>query len=308
MSNIQFHITPAYWALLIILGVLWGSSFYVQAILLTDLPTFSLVFFRILSASISLHVVLFFTNHKKEKNKIALNNIVQLALVLNVLPFLLLVWAQNYISSGVAAIINSFTPMATLILSIKMVPEDKITLPRLLALIIGIAGVSLLIGIDGLNYGWNILIPFLSALAATFCYGYGANLLYCLRHKTSLLLLCTRQLTIASVILFPFWLVIDQPWNFIDSFDSLHLTNYVQVFLHVLWIGVLSTSIAYLLFYKIISKIGPANGSLVTFIVPGVSILFGYYLLDEVFYFNHIFGFILILISLVFINRARPKI
>lgn len=306
MTNKLFIIRPINWLFLLLLGLLWGSSFYVNAVLINDLPSVSIVFFRIFSAAIFLQLVVFFSRKKQKINNITLLTYVMLALSTNILPFLLIVWAQQYIPSVVTSIVNSFTPMAALILSIKMVPEDKITMPRIIALLLGVGGVIVLIGIDSLNYGIFFLIPLIAIVSATFCYGFGANLVYRIK-KCSLLILCANQLIVASIILFPFWLVVDQPWKFVNIFDFSNIANYAIVFLHLIWIGVFSTALAYLTFYKLISEIGPSNGALVTFIVPIVSFALGVFILDEILNLNHIVGFFLVASALLMINLVQLK-
>lgn len=210
-----------------------------------------------------------------------------IGLVNNALPFSLIVWGQIHIASGVASILNATTPLFTVIVAHYFTGDEKMSWARLLGVLIGFAGVVIMIGSDTLQpLGVNVFAQ-LAILLAAFCYAVSG--VYARRFRQmgiSPMATATGQLTASSIILLPAMLIADQPW-------TLPMPGAATI-AAILALASLSTALAYILYFKILGSSGATNVLLVTFLVPVSAILLGVFVLGETLYLKHFIGMALI--------------
>ena len=193
------------WLLVILLGFIWGSSFLFTEILLNYINPVLIVFLRVSLASIILIIyVFFFTNLKFNFSKEILLTFFTMGLLNNVIPFLLIAFAQETITGGLASILNANTSFFTIFLASLFLKDEKLTNYRLLGIIIGIIGVVVIVGFENLsefkNYNFGIVLMLFSCLSYSFA-GIFAKTKLTNIHPT---ISATGMLSMSTIILFPF--------------------------------------------------------------------------------------------------------
>jgi drug/metabolite transporter (DMT)-like permease len=210
----------------------------------------------------------------------------------NIIPFTLITWGQHFITGGLASVVNATTPMFAA-LFMALLGYEAITSRKAVALVIGLVGVAVLQGasFDGLTaQSLGILAV---ALASAF---YGLSAPWSKKKLVGIppLTTATCQLLISSVAMSIIVLVFGDFGEFADV-----STN---TWAALIALAVLSTSIAYLLFFGIIARAGPSFVSLVTMIIPVSAILLGYLVIGEKLTAQDIAGAAIIGLALIIID------
>lgn len=272
---------------LLFLASLWGGSFIFMRIASPEFGPILLMAFRTLTASLFLlPLVLISKKHKHfqgYKMKIFIVGLFNTAI-----PFVLFGYATLTLSGGLTSVLNATTPMFGAIVAYFWF-RDKLTVTATFGLLIGFIGVYLLV-LDKLHLDVEtILLPTLAALLASLCYGLSAN--YTKRYLTgvSSTVLATGSQVSATIVLLPlslFFLPTQMPSN--------------TAIISVLLLGLLCTSIAYIIFFHLIANLGPTKAISVTYLIPAFGLFWGSLFLDEVITMSMLIGcgFILIGVAL----------
>jgi drug/metabolite transporter (DMT)-like permease len=214
----------------------------------------------------------------------------------NVLPFSLIFWGQTHIASGLASILNATTPLFTLVVAHLATADEKINPPKAAALIVGLAGVAVLIGPSAFAHLDLGVLSELACLGAALSYAFAG--VYGRRFAAfglSPLQTAAGQVTASTVLILPIMLLIDRPW-------TLAAVPSPPVWLAVAGLALLSTALAYVLYFRILAAAGATNLLLVTFLIPVTSILLGALFLGERLEPRHFVGMMLIGIGLAVID------
>jgi drug/metabolite transporter (DMT)-like permease len=287
--------TPAEWGLLLALSLLWGSSFFFTGIAIKALPQFTIVVLRVGLAALFLNAVLLITGPRLPRDPRIWAAFTGMGLLNNVVPFCLIVSGQTHIGSGLAAILNATTPLSTVIAAHFLTDEEKMNGRRLAGVFIGLAGVAVVIGpavLQGL--GSNIIAQF-AVLAAAVSYAFAA--VFGRRFKrmgVEPMVMATGQVTASTLLLLPVCLLVDHPW-------MLPLPG-LPVWLAILGMATLSTALAYVLYFRILTSAGATNLALVTFLIPISAIALGALVLGERLDARHFAGMALIGLALATID------
>jgi len=188
----------------------------------------------------------------------------------NFVPFSLIVWGQQFIEGGEASIINAAAPLFSAILGQFIRGGEKLTKNRIIGLIVGWFGVFLLVGQSGFSETGNILYGRLAVLGASLCYALGA--LYGKRFNFPPMILAAGMLSAAAIYLLPFVIFIDQPWGVSINAGTL---------ISMISISLFSTALAYLIYFKLLARVGATNLLLVTFLIPLTALILGLLFLGE---------------------------
>lgn len=259
---------PAYLAL----GLVWGCSFIFIELGLVFLSPFGVTFVRCALGAITL---LIFAKARKvglPKGKSIWKKLWVVAMLLNVVPGVLFAFAQQYITSALAGIINATTPLMTLIFMLLIFREEKIKREQVYGLLIGALGVMTVVGVWK-ELGGNQLIGVIALLIAVSCYG--ASYPYSTRNVIPLGLkpeaLATGQLLMATMTLLPLFI-----------FDGFSSNNYAtQSIIAMLCLGIFGSGFAYIWNFSVTAAAGSAIGSTVTYITPVVAVIVGWLYLNE---------------------------
>lgn len=283
------------WGLLIALSVLWGGSFFFNGVAVQELPTLTIVVGRVVLASLILLAVLRASGTRLPAGRDVWLAFFGMGFLNNVVPFSLIVWGQGHIASGVASILNATTPLFTVIAAHLLTSDEKMTGDRLAGVILGFAGVSIMIGWDAMQSLGIGLAAQLACLAAAVSYAFAGVFGRRFRNLgVSPLATATGQVMASSIMLFPVMLAVDKPW--------LLPTPSLQAVSAMVGLAGLSTALAYVVFFRILSTAGATNLALVTFLIPISAMLLGVMLLGEVLRARHLIGMSMIGIGLAAID------
>ena len=282
------------WLLVILLGFIWGSSFLFTEILLNYINPVLIVFFRVSLASIILIIyVFFFTNLKFNFSKKILLTFFTMGLLNNVIPFLLIAFAQETITGGLASILNANTSFFTIFLASLFLKDEKLTNYRLLGIIIGIIGVVVIVGFENLsefkNYNFGIVLMLFSCLSYSFA-GIFAKTKLTNIHPT---ISATGMLSMSTIILFPFIIIYNG--NELININS-------KVLYYSCMFAFICSVLAYFLYFKILETNGAGNLLICTIIIPPSSILLNAFFINEIIKIYELIGLIIITLGLIILD------
>jgi drug/metabolite transporter (DMT)-like permease len=267
-TTIHRSMTAAEWTLLVVLSVLWGGSFFFTSVALKDLPPFTIVLLRVGGAALTLNLMLRLMGLRLPRGREVWLAFLGIGILNNVIPFSLIVWGQSHIPSGLAAILNATTPLSTVVVAHLFTRDEKMTGNRLAGVLIGLAGVAVMIGPEALKgIGTNVLAQ-LAGLAAALSYAFAG--VYGRRFKrlgVAPLVTAAGQVTVSTLILLPLALIVDQPW-------TLPMPG-LPTWGAVAGIATLSTALAYVIYFRVLATAGATNLLLVTFLIPVSAIVLG---------------------------------
>ena len=281
--------------LLVLLFVEWGGSFFFHGIALREFLTILIVTARVGLATLALLFLTRMLGQGIQLNRQILKAFFGMSFLNNVVPFSMIVWGQQHIASGVASILNATTPLFTMLIAHWFAKDEKINPRRLLGVLTGVGGVGLMMGLDLMETsGFHQLGQFAILLAA---FSYGLAGVYGKRFAQLGILplvTATGQLCASSIILLPLTLWIDQPWTMampsIEGMGSL------------LGIALLSTALAYVIYFRLLKTAGATNLLLVTLLIPVSAIILGVFFLDETLEPQHFFGMAVISLGLLIMD------
>ncbi|MCJ8054320.1 DMT family transporter [Shinella curvata] len=287
--------TTIEWGLLIALSALWGGSFLFNGILVRELPPLTIVAARVALAAIALWTIVRLSGHSVPRSREVWLAFLGMGVLNNVIPFSLIVWGQTHIASGLASILNATTPLFAVIVAHVLTEDEKMTGGRLVGVLVGFAGVALMIGPSVLSdLGTNVLAQ-LAVLGAAVSYAF-AGIWGRRFRRMGLppLLPAAGQVTASALIMLPVALVVDRPWTLAMPSQ--------EAWLALFGLAVLATALAYVIFFRILATAGATNLMLVTFLIPVSAILLGALVLGEVLAPKHFAGMALIAIGLAAID------
>ncbi len=294
-GTIQKSMTASDWAMLAILSIVWGGSFLFIGVAVRELPPLTIVALRVAMAAVVLRLVLGLLGVSLPRGRQVWGAFLGMGILNNVIPFTLIVWGQSHIASGLASILNATTPLFTVIVAHYLTNDERLTAQRLAGVLVGFAGVAVMIG-SAVLMAWNAdVLAQLAVLGAALSYAFSG--VYGRRFKTMgipPLATAAGQVTMSSCILLPLALVVDRPWTLpVPSTGAM---------LSLAALALLSTAFAYLLFFRLLARAGATNVGLVTFLIPVSAILFGALVLGETLETRHMAGMALIGAGLVLID------
>jgi drug/metabolite transporter (DMT)-like permease len=259
------------WGLLLLLALLWGSSFFFYKILVATLPPVTVVLGRVGIAAVAMNLWLRVSGQKMPLSDGRWRRFLLLGFLNNVLPFILIAWGETRITSGMASILNATTPIFMVAVAHWGTEDEKLSWGKVAGIVLGIAGVMVLVGSDafgGGSYVWGEL----AVVGASCAYGFGG--VYSRRFKDlPPLVAATGQVSGGAVILLPLSLLIDQPWR-LPMPDA-------DVWAALLAIALVNTALAYFVYYRMLAGAGVTYISLVTFLIPVIALMLGAIFLDE---------------------------
>lgn len=260
------------WAQLLLLGAIWGGSFFFARIAVAEMHPLALVLFRVAIAAAALHLYLLVRGPSFRLAFAHTGLFFILAFTNNVVPFSLIFAGQTELGAGLASVLNATTPFWTLLLANIFTSDEKLSWNKLAGIMLGIAGTAVLIG-PGLLAGLGGPVWAKFALIGASL-SYAAALMVARRFKgVPPPVIATGQMTASTVMMVPVALFAVGPAGLFAA--SPH------VWAAVVSLAVLSTAFAYILYFNLVASAGATNASLVTLIVPVSAILLGTAFLGE---------------------------
>ena len=283
------------WGLLLLLSLVWGGSYFFVGVAVEALPTMTIVFARVSIGAVVLLLCLKLFGIQMPRSGKVWRLFFVMGFLNNAVLFSLIVWGQAELASGVAAIINALTPLFTILVAHFATRDERITKARLVGVVTGFFGVAVLIGMDSLvlldGGFWASLACICAAVSYALAGVFGRRFA---REGILPMTTATGQLCASSCLLGVVMLIVDTPW-------SIAMPGF-SVVASLVGIGVLSTALAYTLYFRILATAGATNLLLVTFLVPLSAIILGISFLNEVLLVRHIAGMVLIGMALLIID------
>jgi len=289
----QRSMSAADWAKLLLLGAIWGGSFFFARVAVAEMHPLTLVLFRVAIAATALHVYLLARGPSFRLALPMASSFFLLALINNVIPFSLIFAGQTAMGAGLAAVLNSTTPFWTILIANAVTSDEKFSLNKVAGVLVGIAGVTVMVG-PGIiaSLGGPVWAKF-AMIGASLSYAFA--LVFARRFKSvPPVVVATGQLTASTIIMLPVVLV----WSGPSGLFAASAPVWAAVFA----LALLSTAFAYILYFGIIGSAGATNASLVTLIVPVSAILLGFIFLGERLELFEVAGMLLIGLGLVTID------
>jgi drug/metabolite transporter (DMT)-like permease len=288
------------WAMLLALAVLWGGSFFFNGVAVRELPSLTLVWLRVAVAAIALLLALRVLGQSLPRERRVWAAFLGMGLLNNALPFVLIVWGQHRIASGLAATLNATTPLFGVLVAHALTRDERLTVLKAGGVALGFAGAAVMIGPGVLGGLGGDISAQIACLAAALSYAFAG--IYGRRFRrlgVVPLAAATGQVCASTLLLLPVMLLIDQPWTLAPPNAA--------TWGAVLGVGLLSTALAYWLYFRILAASGATNLLLVTFLIPVSAILLGVSVLGETLQPRHLLGMALIGGGLAFIDGRLPR-
>ncbi len=294
-STISLSMGVAEWTMLLTLSLLWGGSFFFVGVAVTALPTLTIVTLRVGLAALTLWAAIALMGRPVPKTGAVWAAFFGMGLLNNVVPFGLIVWGQHTIASGLASILNATTPLFGVVVAGLLLPDERMSALKLTGVVIGFVGVVVMIGVDalsGLATGiWAEIAILGAALSYAFAGVFGRRFK---RLGVDPIVTAAGQVTASTIVLIPAVILVDRPWTLAMPSGT--------TWAAIAALAVLSTALAYILYFQILQRAGATNLLLVTFLIPVSAILLGSLVLGERLAWPHALGMALIGLGLAAID------
>ena len=278
--------------LLVLLGLIWGSSFFNIKIATYSYSPLTLALIRVVFASIPLFLLCKYKNIKIEAFSRNWKPYALIGLCNIAIPFTLIAIGTAKINSYLAAMLMSTTPMSGSILAHFFTKDEKITLFKSIGILIGFLGILFLFFDKVIIHESNYIYVLITILGSTF-YSIGGILTLKLKAKGNENV--TTSTTLWSVIfLFPLSMIFETPWQLTPSIEST---------LALLYLGVVATGLAWLIRFRILTVNGLVFQTQVAYLIPIFGVLFGYFLMDEIITWRVLISLIIIILGIYIVKK-----
>ncbi|WP_417432738.1 DMT family transporter [Kiloniella sp.] len=291
---------PTFWDFLLLtsLAAIWGSAFLAIKITVEDIPPATIAAGRLLVATVVIYVYMRSRSLSLPTDKKFWHQIILISFFSMAAPFAMISWAEQYISSGLTAILMATGPLIALILSHFFSTDDRFTLFKFLGVLAGFAGVIVVLGLETFSgIGDNFYAQIITMLAA-MCYACSGILVRRIKEKSNTVVTASILISATTLIL-PVSLIFETPWVAIASSE----TNSI---LALLYLGLIPTALAFILRFYLIREVGVTFASYVGYLVPFFGVLWGALFLGERLPSTTIIGLLLILAGIA-VSRLHFK-
>jgi drug/metabolite transporter (DMT)-like permease len=260
------------WGLMGVLAILWGVSFFFSKVALAELPPFTLVLGRFGIAALALLLAARLGGHRIPRSRRLWAGFFVLGALNSFIPFGLIAWGQVQLTSGLASILNATTPLFTALVAATAWGDERLTSHRLAGVLIGLAGVCVLIGPGALGHLGAHTLAELAILGAAVSYAFAGT--YGRRFRAlPPVVAVAGMMTTAALMALPVALVVDRPWT---------LDVGTRTWGALLGLALVSTALGFVIYFRVLATAGATNVMLVTLLMPIVALLPGSLILGEV--------------------------
>ena len=289
------------WLIFIALGFFWGSSYlFIKIGVDAGLQPFTLIMFRLLIGLLVLATVVAIAREPLPREPRMYGHLFVMGVINIAIPFSLITFAEQTIDSSLAAVISGAVPLFVIVIAAIFLKGETITINRVVGLVIGFVGVALLVGVDVTDLGSANAIGELALIGSTISYAignvYNKAHVHGLRPMIPALFQVLFGLIVVSVLAFVF----EQPLAAVPAPEAIFA---------VVWLGVLGSSVAYLLYFRILQHWGATRTSMVAYLLPVFGIALGALVLQEAVSITTLIGTGLVIGGIALVNSrygTRP--
>lgn len=286
------------WLLFIALGFFWGSSYlFIKIGDDAGLTPFTLVTLRLLVGSILLGTVVGVAREKLPRDPAVYVRIAILGFFAIALPFVLITVAEQRVPSSLGATLTSPVPLFAILFAVPMLGE-RLTVAKIGGIVVGLAGVAILMGFDFAEIGRTDLTPQLFLLGATVSYGFSG--VFARKYVTGLrpMVPAFIEVALSMLMVAVCALLFEHPLTLIPTLPG-------NAIFAVVWLGIFGSGLAYLCFFRLIAHWGPTRTTLVAYLLPIWGIALGFFVLSEPIGQGLVLGTALIIVGIGFVNVDR---
>ena len=278
--------------LLVLLGLIWGSSFFNIKIATYSYEPITLALVRVIFASVPLILLCKFKDIKIEAFSNEWKNYALIGLCNIAIPFILIAIGTSKINSYLAAMLMSTTPLSGTILAHFFTKNEKINILKTIGILVGFSGVLFLFLDKIIINESNYIFALITILGSTF-YSIGGILTLKIKDKGNENV--TTSTTIWSLIfLFPMALILEKPWLATPTLDST---------LSLLYLGIVATGLAWLIRFRILSVNGLVFQTQVAYLIPIFGVFFGYFVMNEVITWRVLISLSIIVLGIYIVKK-----
>ena len=261
------------WLLFVLLGFFWGSSYlFIKIGVEAGLQPFTLVAMRLFFGVLLLGTIVAVAREALPRERRMYGHLAVLGLFSVALPFMLITWAETHVDSSLAAVLTGAVPLFVIPIAALLLPAEKITANAIVGILIGLVGVAVVVGFNPATLTGTELVPQLALIGAAASYALGG--VYARRNVRGLrpMIPALFQVSFALVLTAIPALLVERP---------LEGTLTLEAFLAVLWLGLIGSGAAYLIFFRLLQNWGATRTSLVAYLLPIWGIVLGALVLAE---------------------------
>ena len=287
--------------LLLILGTIWGGSYMFIKVIVAEVPVFTLVAGRLTLATMIMWGLLRAQGLSLPRSRRMWGRYAVLGFLGMAVPYSLISWGEQYISSGLASLLQATTPIFTVILVHFLTDDERITLAKTIGVVIGFVGVGILMLPDpstglraGLRQGLRAnLLGQLAIVGSSLCYAGTAIYARSWLRGQPPLVSASGQLTMGMVYMLPASLLVDRPFDLSPSLPVLASWTVLTV---------LGTVVAYVIYFSLIERTSATFVTTVTYIIPINGLMLGALVLNEPLNVTVLGSLVLILLGVLLVR------
>lgn len=292
--------------LFILLAIFWGGSFIAIKVLIQEVPSFSAAFLRVFFASIFLFIIslpkIIRIQERPDLKTVFISSVTGLFSI--GIPFSLLFWGEMFIAPSLAGVLNGTVPFWTLVIAIIFFKDtEKITKRKLIGLALGLIGITFIFA-PKLQFSGSLSelkgVVAIIAMAISYAIGINLNKRILSRYQIETNYNLIIQHVISSFYLFTIIL-------FFEKFPPLEIIFSTKNLVSILYLALFSTTLAFIIFFKLIRELGPVKASMVTFFVPAVALILDSVINSERLSYTEAIGTTIIFMSMNFLRQVNEK-
>ncbi|MFK3965315.1 DMT family transporter [Ensifer adhaerens] len=257
--------------LLLALATLWGASYTFIKFGIETIPPVTLIAARTLIAGALLLAVLHWRGLSLPRDAATWRRFLFQACLNSVVPFTMIAWAEQTIDAGIASILNATTPIFAFLMTALITRHEAVTARKLVGIVAGMTGISLIIGMEAFGGLGEQLLPQLAVVLATVCYA-GAAIFGRSFKGLDPMMPAAGSLIAGAALLIPVSLVVDRPWTLAPSTESL---------LALLGLAVFSTALAFAIYFRLIQTLGSVGATAQAYLRVPIGVAIGALFLGE---------------------------
>lgn len=285
------------WLLFILLGFFWGSSYlFIKIGVDAGLQPFTLVSLRLLIGLALLAAVVAVAREGLPREPRTYGHLAVMGFFSVALPFTLITWAEQSVDSSLAAVLTGAVPIFTIPIAALLLADERFSMHRLLGVLVGLAGVAVVVGFDPASLLGGALLPELALIGAAASYALGG--VYARRNVHGLrpMIPALLQVALALVMVSIPALLLERPWEARLTAEALFA---------VAWLGLLGSGLAYLVFFRLLGRWGATRTTLVAYLLPIWGLVLGALVLSEPIDARLLVGTALVIGGIGLVNRRR---
>jgi drug/metabolite transporter (DMT)-like permease len=261
------------WALFLLLGFFWGSSYlFIKVGVDAGLEPFTLVTLRLVIGFALLAVIAIVTRERLPRDARTIGHLAVIGVLSVALPFCLITWAEQDVDSTLAAVINGAIPLVVIVIAALMLPDERLTGPRVAGLAVGFVGLVILVGFDPATLGAGGPMPVLALVGSTVSYAAGGVWARRFLGHVRPPAIAVSEVGFGLLFVAPLAVVFEGAGG---------LPHTAEGWFATLWLGLLGSGLAFLIFFRLLRRWDATRTSLVAYLIPVFGLVLGSVVLGE---------------------------